>query len=76
MSKRRRSRLCTGCRKATTYSLTNLCIRCRPADAIPKVHRDRDVITFAGLSFSEKQAIQLANDIIDTIERATNAETE
>lgn len=65
---RKRSRLCRGCRKVKTGSVTTLCAKCRPSDAIPAVHRDRDMVSFAGLTFTEKQALKLADAIIDAIE--------
>lgn len=68
MTRRPKSRHCLKCR-ATTRSVTGYCAACRPADAIPAIHRDRDTISFAGLSFTPAQAIALANNIIDTLER-------
>lgn len=68
---KRKSRLCRKCRKANTTSVTSLCIACRPADAIPAVHRDGPVISFAGLTLTEAQALNLANEIVDTLEKET-----
>lgn len=64
---RRKSRHCCKCR-ANTRSTTGYCADCRPADAIPVIHRDGDTVSFAGLNFTSAQAICLANNIIDTIE--------
>ncbi len=66
---RKRSRVCRGCRQAKTGSVTALCVRCRPSDAIPAIHRDREMVSFAGITLTEKQAINLANAIIDAIEQ-------
>ncbi len=65
---KRKSRLCRDCRKAKTTSVTVLCIACRPADAIPAIHRDREMVSFGGITLTENQAINFANAIIDTIE--------
>lgn len=68
LTKRRKSRHCIKCR-ASTRSTTGYCAACRPSDAIPAIHRDGNTISFAGLNFTAAQAITLANNIIDTIER-------
>jgi len=67
VTKRRSSRACRTCR-ASTRSITGYCATCRPADAIPTIHRDGNTISFAGLTFTTTQAIHLANNIIDTLE--------
>ena len=67
MSKRK-SRLCRGCRKAKTTSVTALCVACRPPDAVPAIHRDGPVISFAGITLTEAQALTLANNLVDAIE--------
>ncbi len=69
---RRKSRQCQRCH-AHTRSITGYCATCRPADAIPAVHRDGNTISFAGINLTHNQAITLANNIIDTLE-GTNHE--
>lgn len=69
---KRKSRLCRGCRKTKTTSITSLCIACRPADAIPAIHRDKEMLSFGGITLTENQAINFANAIIDSIETNRN----
>lgn len=70
MARNRSSRPCTACRR-NTKSVTRYCHTCRPADAIPHVHRVGGGVSFAGLTYSHDQAIQLVNWIIDTLEQET-----
>lgn len=65
---RRKSRACQKCH-THTRSITGYCATCRPADAVPTIHQDGNTISFAGLTFTTAQAITLANNIIDTLER-------
>lgn len=65
--RKRSSRPCQTCAR-NTKSVTHYCATCRPADAIPAVHRVDGGISFAGLTYSHDQAVTLANQIIDTLE--------
>lgn len=67
MTRKRRSKPCTTCSR-NTKSITRYCQDCRPADAIPHVHRVDNGITFAGLTYTDSQAIRLANNIVDSLE--------
>lgn len=69
---KRKSRLCRGCQKSKTTSITALCITCRPEDAHPAVHLDGEMVSFGGITLTENQAINFANAIIDTIETNRN----
>lgn len=72
MSRRRanKSRPCRRC-DTTTRSITGYCTTCRPADAIPTIHRDGNTISFAGLNLTPAQAIALADALVDAVERTT-----
>lgn len=66
---RRNSRPCTNCTRPTK-SVTRYCPDCRPEDAAPHVTRVEGGITFGGLTLTDRQAIRLTNQIIDTLETA------
>ncbi len=68
MTKNRPSQPCRTCGRRTK-STTRFCHSCRPADAIPYVHRVPTGVSFAGQTFTHDQAIALANTIIDALER-------
>ncbi|WP_231743538.1 hypothetical protein [Mycobacterium sp. GA-2829] len=63
-----KSRPCRTCR-TTTRSITGYCTTCRPADAIPTIHRDGNTISFAGLNLTPAQAIALADALVDAVEK-------
>ena len=67
MPRKRKTRHCTSCNRPTK-SVTRYCHDCRPANAVPRIHRVGGGISFAGWTFSHDQAIHLANAIIDTLE--------
>jgi hypothetical protein len=70
---RRRANKSHPCRTChtTTRSITGYCTDCRPADAIPAIHRDGNTISFAGLNLTPAQALALADALVDTVERTT-----
>lgn len=68
MPAKRSTRPCQTC-TAPTKSVTRYCHKCRPADALPAITYQGDMVTFAGLNLTRPQARRLADQLHDILDQ-------
>ena len=69
MSRRgNRKHPCNDC-GTPTRSVSRRCIDHRAPDALPVVHVDGRIVSLAGLNLTTRQALRLADAIVDAAER-------
>lgn len=70
MTRRRPYRTCRSCGDRKTHAANSICIVCR-CEPLPEIQAGPHGIRIGSYLLTHQQAIHLADQIIDTIERTT-----